>query len=243
MATPRCPESTAASAACADGRFDALPATLAEGTAVASSWGRARRLGPIATLSASQATEDAFIDAAHGAALVHIATHGFFATGRCRVAEALQDGTVVGIDPMLLSGLVMAGANGEHRASARQDGILTAEEVATRLDLRGTQLVVLSACETGIGEVTSGEGVLGLRRAFAVAGAEQLVMSLWSVSDADTAWLMDRFYTELLKGRRMGSASHAMREAQLALLAELRAERGTASVASWAGFIVAGPEL
>ncbi len=229
------------SAACADGQFDALPATLAEGTAVAASWARVRRLGPVVQLTAGQATEDGFVDAAHGAALVHVATNGFFATGRCKVADALQDGTVVRIDPMLLSGLVMAGANGDHDPLARQDGIFTAEEVATRLDLHGTQVVVLSACETGLGEATSGEGVLGLRRAFSVAGADQLVMSLWYVPDQDTAELMEAFYDELLAKRRIGSPPEAMRAAQLQLIARFRADRGTTGVASWAGFIVAGP--
>src|SRR5262249_36363776 len=96
-----------------------------------------------------------------------------------------------GRNPQLLSGLVLAKANAEP-----ERGLLSAEEVS-RLDLRGTDLVVLSACDTGLGKVAGGEGVLGLQRAFQSAGARATVCSLWSVSDAATSVLMEHFYKHL----------------------------------------------
>ncbi|HEV3122393.1 MAG TPA: CHAT domain-containing protein, partial [Isosphaeraceae bacterium] len=129
---------------------------------------------------------------------------------------------VVGFHPGLLSGLVCAGAN-QPAQPGHDDGILTALEVA-ELDLTGTELVVLSACETGLGEaVAGGEGLLGLQRAFQVAGARNVVASLWKVSDSATRMLMERFYANLwVKGL---SPAAALREAQLSLLRRGR-ERG-----------------
>jgi len=115
------------------------------------------------------------------------------------------------------SGLVFAGANtwlkGEEAPAAAEDGLLTAEDV-TGMDLLGTELVVLSACETGLGEVRVGEGVFGLRRAFVLAGAKTLVMSLWKVPDEQTQELMVDFYRRLLAGE---GRAEALRNAQLAM--------------------------
>jgi CHAT domain-containing protein len=113
-------------------------------------------------------------------------------------------------NPLLLSGLVLAGAN---RDPAR--AVLTAEEVAG-LDLRGADLVVLSACDTGLGRVAIGEGVLGLQRGFHEAGARTLAASLWGVSDAATSVLMEEFYTNLWHKRM--TRLEALRQAQLAVL-------------------------
>ena len=125
--------------------------------------------------------------------ILHIATHGFF----------LEDGktakdTAKIENPLLRSGLALAGANQSIKES-KDDGILTALE-ASGLNLWGTKLVVLSACDTGLGEVRNGEGVYGLRRAFVLAGTESLVMSLWSVSDYVTREMMTNYYKNLKAG-------------------------------------------
>jgi CHAT domain-containing protein len=104
------------------------------------------------------------------------------------------------------------------------DGILTAQDVAG-LDLKGTWLVTLSACETGKGEAKSGEGVFGLRRAFMMAGAQNLVMTLWPVSDATTPPFMVDFYTEAMAS---GHASGALAKTQKNWLTKLRKEKGLA---------------
>jgi CHAT domain-containing protein len=120
-------------------------------------------------------------------------------------------------NPLLRSGLALAGANtwlhGGSPPADAEDGLLTAENVVG-LDLRGTELVVLPACETGLGEVHTGEGVFGLRRAFVVAGARTLVMSLWKVPDQQTHELMIDFYSRVLSGQ---GVADALRQAQLAI--------------------------
>jgi len=165
---------------------------------------------------------------------VHLATHGFFAPpekvsawragAAVAGAPALTGGLSVkqrAYDPLLLSGLVLAGAGREGDASvgepprAGDDGILTAAEVAG-LDLSATELVVLSACETGLGEVAGGEGVLGLQRAFHAAGTRGMVTSLWRVDDVATALLMEEFYGNLWEKNL--APLQALRQAQLTLL-------------------------
>jgi CHAT domain-containing protein len=161
-------------------------------------------------------------------ALLHVATHGFFAPyveadrapadggGSNAGRSATRLGRVGALpNPMLRAGLALAGANawaqnGTPPAEA-EDGILTAEDV-TGLDLLDTELVVLSACETGLGEVHLGEGLFGLQRAFTIAGASTLVMSLWKVPDRETSDLMARFYEGLVQGK---TKIDALREAQL----------------------------
>jgi CHAT domain-containing protein len=113
-------------------------------------------------------------------------------------------------NPLLLSGLVLAQAN-----ARGPDGILTAEEVAG-LDLRGCELAVLSACETGLGKVAGGEGVQGLQKAFQAAGARALLASLWRVDDPATSLLMERFYNGLWSEHL--PPTQALRQAQLHVL-------------------------
>jgi len=169
---------------------------------------------------AKTATEEN-IKNASGQGLVHIATHGFFSP-----EKDSRDGSVFGIhaenasnNPLLRSGLIMAGASGadpENDADlvSEENGVLTAYE-AMNLNLSGTSLVILSACETGLGEVKSGEGVYGLQRAFQVAGAETLIMSLWKVDDEATQLLMTNFYTNWIKS---GNKQSAFKQAQLQLM-------------------------
>jgi CHAT domain-containing protein/tetratricopeptide (TPR) repeat protein len=147
---------------------------------------------------------------------LHLATHGFFAPPLAEEASgptaAMMNREVAyHRNPMLACGVVLAGANRDP-----QTGILTAEEV-TSLDLRGTDLVVLSACQTGLGRKAEGEGVLGLQRAFHLAGARTVVASLWSVSDPATSVLMEHFYSRLW-GKKKVSKLEALRQAQLFVL-------------------------
>jgi CHAT domain-containing protein len=168
---------------------------------------------------------------------VHLATHGFFADEKFRsmfghdvageqlfgtdmeLVTARQAGVTVR-NPLILSGVVLAGANlppktDELGLPTGEDGILTAEEVVN-LDLRNTELVVLSACETGLGKVAGGEGVFGLQRAFALAGARTTIASLWKVDDAATQALMTEFYKNLWE-KKLGKLE-ALRRAQLAMI-------------------------
>src|SRR5262249_3767193 len=160
--------------------FPALLHAESEARAVAAT------LGPTRVLLGREATETAF-KALHGPRLLHIATHGFFLPDQPRDPAAsralarLSFGartSASGEDLLLRSGLALAGAN--PRQSGADDGILTALEVSGT-DLYGTQLVVLSACETGLGKAITGDGVYGLRRALVLAGARTQVMSLWKV--------------------------------------------------------------
>ena len=168
--------------------------------------------------------------------VLHFATHGFFLPGDPGESKAWNRLAGPGMsDPLLRSGLALAGANvwlagGETPADA-EDGLLTAEDV-THMDLGGTELVVLSACETGLGAVYPEEGVFGLRRAFMLAGAKRLVMSLWKVPDRETLELMLEFYRVLLCG---APASEALRAAQQALRG-----RGHSDPFYWGAFILQG---
>ena len=166
--------------------------------------------------------------------VLHIATHGFFLPDPgSRAARSSND-------PMLRSGLFFAGADralaGAAPPADLDDGILTAYE-ATGLDLYGTELVVLSACETGLGQTKAGEGVFGLRRALQEAGAEAVLMSLWSVPDKETLELMQLFYTHWLEGEDKHAA---LRTAQLEVRAGVRQRYGRDMPYYWGGFVLAG---
>jgi CHAT domain-containing protein len=185
-------------------------------------------------LTGPQATKDRLRAALGGHRYLHLATHGYFADPKLRSAlappqdpktalgswEALGRSEATGLYPGLLSGLVGAGANAppQDPSTGVLDvgaGVMTAEEVAG-LDLHGCELAVLSACDTGLGLTAGGQGVLGLQRAFHQAGVPAVVASLWSVQDAATSVLMERFYTNLWVQRL--PKLEALRRAQLAVL-------------------------
>jgi CHAT domain-containing protein len=142
-------------------------------------------------------------------------------------------------NPLIRSGFVLAGANAatnDHDSLGLDDGWVSAEEVAT-LDLHGTELVILSGCDTGLGDVRLGEGVSGLRRAFRYAGARSLIMSLAAVGDEATRTLMKRLYAGLAAGR---GKLEALRQAQLSVLRDQRKRIGEGQPWRWATFVLVG---
>jgi CHAT domain-containing protein len=215
--------------------FDPLPGTAEQATALES-------LLNVKAFTQKKATETV-IKQNPNPLILHLATHGFFLEDQpLPISEgALKEprSTLRIENPLLRSGLALAGSN-LHKGT--EDGILTALEV-TGIDLQGTQLVVLSACQTGLGDVANGEGVYGLRRAFTLAGAESQVMSLWRVENTATKDLMIAYYQRLRKGE---GRSQALRQVQLAMLkGELRnsdpkLKLEYESPYNWAAFIPSG---
>lgn len=222
--------------------FSELPGTRREGEEIAKMLGIQPWLDNKALEGKLKATASPQI--------LHIATHGFFIKDQQRDPnrEMRDLGVIDGAsgsdlsrlsgagleNPLLRSGIALAGVNtwlkhGKLPPDA-EDGILTAEDVSG-LDLLVTDLVVLSACETGLGKVQVGEGVFGLRRAFMLAGAKTLVMSLWKVPDQQTQELMEDFYRRILAGQ---PRAEALREAQLAMKSKYPDPK------YWGGFICQG---
>ena len=236
-------------------RFEPLPASANELRDVEQLW-RAAAVPPydrlrgtrernLILLQGGAANEAAFKQEAVGKRIVHLATHGFFLQDRCQSdfqsvdARASRLATVTeGQNPLLLTGLVLAGAN--HRQSAgpnEEDGILTAEEVAA-LNLDGVEWAVLSACDTGLGDIKAGEGVFGLRRAFQVAGARTIIMSLWPVDDQGTReWMHALYRNKFLLGE---DTADSVRNASLSMLRKRRARGQSTHPFYWAGFVAAG---
>lgn len=188
--------------------FPALGGTAQEALSI-------KDLFPEATILIGASATESAVKQVIAPNILHLATHGFFLQEQTVSAE--KDGglgaSIKTEHPLLRSGLAFAGAN--ERRSGNDDGILTALE-ATAMNLWGTKLVVLSACDTGVGEVRTGEGVYGLRRAFALAGAESVVMSLWPASDYMARKFMTTYYSNLKDGMGRGAA---LRQVQLGMLA------------------------
>lgn len=224
-------------------KFGPLPGTKEEAELIQPLLGGEKHV-----LLGSAATETA-VRAAHAPQILHLATHGFFlppavladlfsqegpgSQERARLSTEQADAVGEVDNPMVFSGLALAGANHANLVAQGDDGILTALEVSG-MNLYGTDLVVLSACETALGKVESGEGVYGLRRAFVLAGARNLVMSLWPVDDETTRDLMVRFYRAYARGTRVAQALH---QAQLETIANLRERYQQAPVNLWAAFV------
>jgi CHAT domain-containing protein len=197
--------------------------------------------------TAGKATKEALLKI-HSPYILHLATHGFFAkedpaNANTGLEFPLNDQPSVTKskffrNPMHRSGLALAGAETTIEAWKRDevppvenDGILTAEDVST-LDLRGTWLVTLSACDTGSGEARAGEGVMGLRRGFMQAGAQNLLMTLWPISDEVTVQIMSDFYEA---AHETGNAPEALATVQRNWLVKLRTEKGLAQAVNLAG--------
>jgi tetratricopeptide (TPR) repeat protein len=200
-----------------------LPGSLREARRVASIFGA--RDARVTELTQAAATKAAFKQQAAGKSVVHVATHGFFASNECLTGSSDM------ASPLRLSGLAFATS----RDTA--DAVLLAEEVAT-LDLRAAQWVVLSGCDTGLGQIDVDEGILGLRRAFRVAGAGTLIMSLWPVEDRSAETFMAELYDARLNAGQ--STSAAMRAAYRDALRAARREHGEPHPLYWAPFIASG---
>ena len=222
-------------------RFQPLPGSLQEAREVADLWRTSLPAPgegappPVLLLTGDQASETAFKRLAPGNRILHIATHSYFLDPKCSASSGRISSPQ---NPLLLSGLAMAGANDRNSVAAGEDdGILTAQEIAA-LDLSATRWAVLSACETGAGEVHSGEGVLGLQRAFRIAGARTLITSLWAVEDeAARRWMNACYHASMEDG--LGTIE-SVRKASLTVLAERRAREDDAHPFYWAAFIASG---
>lgn len=204
--------------------FSTLPGTLVEVTKIndilkARGWSTQVYLKKVATERNLKNT--------HSPDILHIATHGFFSSDKVKLSAGAKK------DYLFYSGLVLTGANKSLREETPEfydDGILTAYEVMN-LDLNHTHLVVLSACETGLGKIENGEGVYGLQRSFLQAGARNILISLWKVDDQITQELMVKFYQYLFQGK---SEREALKLAQLDIIKKDPRPLG------WGGFILVG---
>jgi CHAT domain-containing protein len=223
-------------------RFSPLPASHKEIKEIANLWKKtAQNKDATLKLTGDKASERAFKMASRGKQILHLATHGFFLEGNCPSALAYseeQSPSITGENPLLLTGLALAGANNRESAGPdEEDGILTAEEIAA-LDLSGVTLAVLSACDTGSGKIKNGEGVFGLRRAFRIAGVRTLITSLWGVEDKDARNWMRAFYEAHF--RKKLQTAEAVREASLEVLQELRKKKKNTHPFYWGGFVASG---
>jgi CHAT domain-containing protein len=200
-------------------RFPSLPGTRREVEVIGDLFREAHPAATMRVLRGAGATEQSVRAALPDSRYVHLATHGFFSRpdrgppGYGRPSSNTPQG-LAEQSPDLYSGVALAGASRPLSASGN-DGIVTAFE-ARQLDLGGVELMVLSACETSLGSDTHGEGLLGLQRAFHIAGVRSMISSLWKVDDTATAELMELLHTNLW--RRKLSPVEALRQAQLAIL-------------------------
>ena len=257
--------------------FARLDHSAAEVAAIQLSFSRHFKKAPVDLLLGEEATESAFRQQAATHRWLHLATHGFYDPPQLRALGAaaavaenpndrkpadkrpaanpvpqqteLAQNKLEEYHPGLLSGLALAGANSQAVKPGEDDGILTALEVSS-LDLSGVELAVLSACETGLGGKTSGEGLLGLQRAFQIAGARSVMAGLWRVPDRETMLLMQRFYQNVWTKKM--PKGQALRDAQIWMLKETKPRgldvegeepKNTSKKLPpkyWAGFVLSG---
>jgi CHAT domain-containing protein len=215
--------------------------------AISTGWNPTTYLG-------AEATEQQ-IRSVKNTGILHLATHGFYLNAFTPAKDDTRGMSITpvedspkpqaqnGADPMRASGIALSGAQNTIKEWSKgkcpdpeNDGILTAEEVAG-LNLDGTWIVTLSACETGIGEARSGEGVFGLRRAFMMAGSKNLIMTLWAVNDASTAEIMADFYKRCFAS---SDASRSLAETQRDWLLKIKKDKGLLAAVRDAGpFVIA----
>jgi len=218
-------------------KYNPLAATLAEGEQV-------KKIFPDTNIITGEKATEEKIKQLKTPSILHLATHGFFlpdkeikpiSTAINKLNNQLNKPQYLNLEnPLLRSGLALAGFNSRQNKQSNntEDGVLTALEVAG-LNLRGTELVVLSACETGIGDVKTGDGVYGLRRALVIAGSQSQLLSLWQVADDGTKDLMVEYYQKI----KVGKGRHeALREVQLEFLNSSKYQHPY----FWASFIPSG---
>lgn len=226
-------------------RFDPLPHTLEEVNALQSV-----SFFKNAAVYKNESASEAALFSHKAPKILHLATHGFFLNDQDLDAlsgtdlqqtkehsETQSEEIKIYDNPLLRSGIALAGANATLKSYAlKSQGIVTSEKILG-LNLQGTQMVVLSACQTGIGTVKAGEGVFGLRRAFLQAGTKSLVMSMWKVPDKETCELMVQFYENIDTGI---SHSRALRQAALRQKQIAEERYGFAHPVFWGAFVFLG---
>ncbi len=222
--------------------FSALPQAEREIDELRELWAQRKDAPAPTVLEGANATEARARAALHGSNFIHFATHGIFLGDRCGESAAdtrgikTVDTASLAEDARDLSALILSGVN-RPATNTEDDGLLTSEEISA-LDLTGTDWVVLSACDSGIGKNVAGEGVFGLRRAFRLAGAHSVVMSLWPVSDRATAdWMLALYRARL---RDHASTMDSVRSADLGLIRQRRDAGLDPSPFYWAAFVATG---
>ncbi|NQU49958.1 MAG: CHAT domain-containing protein, partial [Planctomycetes bacterium] len=228
-------------------QWRALPGTRAEVESIVTLFGQGMSTLEPTLLVNDDATEQALRAAVAGGNYVHLATHGFFrpdlasSVGPNGTSDSAANPEVylrlTEEAPGLLAGIALAGSNNSAATSAANDGYLTAEEFCA-LDLEDCKLIVLSACDSGVGEEIPGEGLISLCRASRLAGARSIISSLWKVDDFYTRHLMVAFYSKLwLEGM---SPSEALHEAKLEMLIDNRIRFGHSHPEYWSAFVLNG---
>jgi CHAT domain-containing protein len=218
--------------------FDPLPGTKVEIDRISQMWRDASGEMPV-ILSGRGANKEAFRAAIAGNQVIHIATHAAEFDEGCNRAQSRGMGlstSPMTPSAMMPAALALTGAN-EFLSNGNITGILTSEEVLS-LPLDGTRWVVLSACDTGLGPIVDGEGVFGLRRAFRLAGARTVVMSLWEADDSATSQWMEALYRARLQ--KQASVPESIAQAQLTVLADRRAHGLSTHPYFWGAFVASG---
>jgi CHAT domain-containing protein/tetratricopeptide (TPR) repeat protein len=218
-------------------KWSRLSGSAAEGTKVQSRLKKYTGHDP--EMLSGKAALESSVKAISAPQVFAVSTHGFFMPTKSSEADSkgIRNGAAAVSNPLLCCGLVLAGANRRDQALVDgDDGILSGLEIVG-LNLRGTELAVLSACETAVGRLQSGEGVAGLRQAFHLAGVEVVVAGLWQIADDPTAELIGTFFDHLAANQRK---SLALARAQREMISAQRAARGFTHPFYWAPFTVTG---